>query len=614
MKKIIVLFMCLLLCGCSTVISDNSGNSVNTDSNDVTVSGYDLSIKDSDKNPSYLDGERIELGNEDISITKGGTYILSGNGSGTVTVDAENDNVFLVFDNVNIKTQDFATVYIKEADKVTIILEGDNYLCDGSKYLQRDDNDVDAVIFSKADMVIAGSGSLNVTAEYDKGIVSKDDMIITGGDIEVNAINGKGIVGKDTLKLCNVDLTVFSNKDALSSDNDEDEYRGYVYIESGNININSCGDGIYGYNLVHIVSGNINIETTLDNNDSVKGIKSDGDLVVIDGSFVLSCEDDGVHSNGNITVENGVFDIVSGDDGIHGDGDVVINGGTININDSYEGIEGMTVTINNGDIYVLASDDGINAADGSDGDNVWDFDKGGIRSDKGNIAADEGTLPGRDMFNDDSGTLPEEGMRPGKDMSGAEGFKPGRDMMPDLQKNEASAEDASYVTGAVNMMDMGSEEYSVVINGGSITVDASGDGIDSNGSIIINGGNTVVYGPSNSGNAALDYGTELLINGGSIIALGNGGMQEGISSESYQGYLYYGVNTYGSDELIEVYSGENLLLSTVSRKSFNSVIVSFEGLNNGESLTVKIGNDSYECTAGQNSCMGSFGGGKGFKG
>ena len=88
----------------------------------------------------------------------------------------------------------------------------------------------------------------------------------------------------------------------------------------------------------------------------------------------------------------------------------------------------------------------------------------------------------------------------------------------------------------------------------------------------------------------------------------------GISSESSQGYLYYGVNTYGSDELIEVYSGENLLLSTVSRKSFNSFIVSFESLNNGDSLTVKIGNDSYECTAGQNSSMGSFGGGKGFKG
>ena len=581
MKKVFVLFICLTLCGCSTVISDNKGSSSVSDN--VAVSGYDLSIEESDKNPSYLEGEVIELSDDDIDITKGGTYILRGSGSGSVTVDADNDNVFIVLDNVNIETEDFAAIYVKEADKATIILEGDNYLSDGSKYLQRDDNDVDGVIFSKADLVIAGDGSLNVSVSYDKGIVSKDDLIITGGDIEVNAINGKGIVGKDTLKLCNVDLTVFSNKDALSSDNDEDEYRGYVYIESGNININSCGDGIYGYNLVHIVSGNINIETTLDNNDSVKGIKSDGDLVVIDGSFVLSCEDDGVHSNGNITVENGVFDIVSGDDGIHGDGDVVINGGTININDSYEGIEGMTVTINNGDIYVLASDDGINAADGSDGDNVWDFDKGGIRSDKGNIAADEGTLPGRDMFNDDSGTLPEEGMRPGKDMSGAEGFKPGRDMMPDLQKNEASAEDASYVTGAVNMMDMGSEEYSVVINGGSITVDASGDGIDSNGSIIINGGNTVVYGPSNSGNAALDYGTELLINGGSIIALGNGGMQEGISSESYQGYLYYGVNTYGSDELIEVYSGENLLLSTVSRKSFNSVIVSFEGLNNGDS-------------------------------
>lgn len=611
MKKIIVLFMCLLLCGCSTVISDNSGNSVNTDSNDVTVSGYDLSIKDSDKNPSYLDGERIELGNEDISITKGGTYILSGNGSGTVTVDAENDNMFLVFDNVNIKTQDFAAVYIKEADKVTIILEGDNYLCDGSKYLQRDDNDVDAVIFSKADMVIAGSGSLNVTAEYDKGIVSKDDMIITGGDIEVNAINGKGIVGKDTLKLCNVDLTVFSNKDALSSDNEEDEYRGYVYIESGNININTSGDGIYGYNLVHIVSGNIKIETALDNNDSVKGIKSDGDLVIVDGSFELNCEDDGIHSNGSITIENGTYNIVSGDDGIHADGDLVINGGNININDSYEGIEGGTVTINNGEIYVLASDDGINAAGGSDGTGAWDFDKGGTRPDKGGFGKEEFTLP-------DGETMPEEGFKPGRDMTGTDGFKPEKGMPPyterKFEENEEGVETASFVTGMANAMDMGSSAYSVVINGGSVVVNANGDGIDSNGSIIINGGNTVVYGPSNSGNAALDYGTELLINGGSIIAFGNSGMQEGISANSTQSYLMYNLSkAYSANETVELYLQDELMFNGESLKSFNSIIMSFDGLNDGDSLNIRIGNDTYEAAAGQSNGMNSFGG-KGFRG
>ena len=146
MKKIFVLFICLTLCGCSTVISDNNGSSV---SDNVAVSGYDLSIKDSDKNPSYLEGEVIELSDDDIDITKGGTYILRGSGSGSVTVDADNDNVFIVLDNVNIETEDFAAIYVKEADKATIILEGGNYISDGSKYIQRDDNDVDGVIFSK---------------------------------------------------------------------------------------------------------------------------------------------------------------------------------------------------------------------------------------------------------------------------------------------------------------------------------------------------------------------------------------------------------------------------------------------------------------------------------
>ncbi|MGN1404794.1 MAG: carbohydrate-binding domain-containing protein [Erysipelotrichaceae bacterium] len=594
MKNILMLFICLMLCGCNSVISDNTGSETNNNVTDsIDVSGYDLSIKDSDKNPSYLDGERIELGSDDINITKGGTYILSGSGSGTVTVDAQNDNVFLILDNVNIETSDFAAIYIKEADRVTIILEGDNYLSDSSKYLQKDDNDVDGVIFSKADLVISGEGSLNITASYDKGIVSKDDLIITGGDIEVNTTDGKGIVGKDCVKLCNADITVNSNKDAISSDNDEDEYRGYVYIESGNININTCGDGIYAYNLVHIVDGDFDISTSLNDNDSIKGIKSDGDVVLMNGTYSIDSDDDGIHSNGNVTIENGTYTIVSGDDGIHADGDVVINGGSISINDSYEGIEGKTVTINNGDIYVMASDDGINAAGGSDGDNVWDFDKGGMRP--------------------DNGMNPQEGMKPGRDMAGDNGFKSSKEMLPEMPRNEAGVEATAYISSTANMMDMGSNEYSVVINGGNVTVNANGDGIDSNGSIIINGGNTLVYGPSNSGNAALDYGTELLINGGNIIALGNGSMQEGVSPDSTQGYLLYGLNSYGSDEMIEIYSGDKLVLSTVSKKSFNSIIVSFEGLSNGDSLTVKIGNDSYEFTAGQSNSMGMTGG-KGFRG
>ena len=609
MKKVFVLFICLTLCGCSTVISDNNGSSSVSDN--VAVSGYDLSIKESDKNPSYLEGEVIELSDDDIDITKGGTYILRGSGSGSVTVDADNDNVFIVLDNVNIETEDFAAIYVKEADKATIILEGDNYLSDGSKYLQRDDNDVDGVIFSKADLVIAGDGSLNVSASYDKGIVSKDDLIITGGDIEVNALNGKGIEGKDTLKLYNVNLNINSNKDALSSDNEEDEYRGYVYIESGNININTSGDGIYGYNLVHIVSGNIKIETALDNNDSVKGIKSDGDLVMVDGNFELNCEDDGIHSNDSITIENGTYNIVSGDDGIHGDGDLVINGGNININDSYEGIEGGTVTINNGEIYVMASDDGINAAGGSDGTGAWDFDKGGTRPDKGGFGKEEFTLP-------DGETMPEESFKPGRDMTGTDGFKPEKGMSPyterKFEENEEGVETASFVTGMANAMDMGSSAYSVVINGGSVVVNANGDGIDSNGSIIINGGNTVVYGPSNSGNAALDYGTELLINGGNIIAFGNSGMQEGISANSTQSYLMYNLSkAYSANETVELYLQDELVFSGESLKSFNSIIMSFDGLNDGDSLSIRIGNDTYEAAAGQSNGMNSFGG-KGFRG
>ena len=183
-----------------------------------------------------------------------------------------------------------------------------------------------------------------------------------------------------------------------------------------------------------------------------------------------------------------------------------------------------------------------------------------------------------------------------------------------FEENEEGVETASFVTGMANAMDMGSSAYSVVINGGSVVVNANGDGIDSNGSIIINGGNTVVYGPSNSGNAALDYGTELLINGGNIIAFGNSGMQEGISANSTQSYLMYNLSkAYSANETVEVYLQDELVFSGESLKSFNGIIMSFDGLSDGDSLSIRIGNDTYEAAAGQSNGMNSFGG-KGFRG
>jgi phage baseplate assembly protein gpV len=64
----------------------------------------------------------------------------------------------------------------------------------------------------------------------------------------------------------------------------------------------------------------------------------------------------------------------------------------------------------------------------------------------------------------------------------------------------------------------------VDVTGGSLTINAQGDGLDSNGNASISGGTVVVNGPTNSGNGALDVNGELTVTGGRVAAAGSAGM------------------------------------------------------------------------------------------
>lgn len=107
-------------------------------------------------------------------------------------------------------------------------------------------------------------------------------------------------------------------------------------------------------------------ETNQETEVSKKGIKSGTQLIISGGNFMLNTADDSIHTNGDATILDGTFEISSGDDGIHADEILTIEEGILNIVDSYEGLEGSKVEISGGEITVLSSDDGINAAGGSD--------------------------------------------------------------------------------------------------------------------------------------------------------------------------------------------------------------------------------------------------------
>ncbi len=362
MRKItsVICLLCILLVsGCNTVIFDSSLNE------ETQNEEYDLKFKEKEIDASYDPNKStyIELGDEDITITKHGTYILEGTlNNASVIVDVEKtEDVKLVLNNVTINSNDFAGIYIIEGDEITITLpEGTkNTISDSSSYKTIDSNNVDALIYSKADLIINGKGTLNLKSDFNHGIVSKDDLIICGGNYNIETA-GSGLSGKDRLKISDGTFRINTNKDAIKSDNHEEKYRGYVYIRYGTFDITSYGDAIYGYSLVYIDGGNYNIKTINKTNDSNKAVKSVKQIVVSNGDFEIESNDDGFHCDEDLIINGGTINIASKDDGIHSDYKAEINDGNISIK-AREGIEATYVQINGGTINISATDDGINA-------------------------------------------------------------------------------------------------------------------------------------------------------------------------------------------------------------------------------------------------------------
>jgi hypothetical protein len=312
-----------------------------------------------------------------VTITSSGNYSMSGSLSdGQIVVNTtDKETVRLVLNGVTINNSSNSPIYIESAKKVVIILADNtvNNITDGSSYIftNAGDSEPDAAIFSKSDLSIYGNGSLNVHGNYNDGIVSKDGLIIKSGVIAVSSVDD-GIKGKDYLIVKGGSVTVTSMGDGLKSDDTDDAKRGYIYIESGTVNISSGTDAIDAQTDVIAAGGEFNLTSgggsnkKVGSNTSAKAIKGIVCVAIDNGTFSISSADDAIHSNGEVAISNGTFFISSGDDGIHADSILTINGGSITVSKCFEGLESKEITINDGNIHVTASDDGINGAGGND--------------------------------------------------------------------------------------------------------------------------------------------------------------------------------------------------------------------------------------------------------
>ena len=281
----------------------------------------------------------IEL-SESLNITKSGTYHLTGmlmDGAIDISVDNEEGVVRLILDNVTIKNSTGPAIACHSGDDLVIELIGENIIEDASEYSASYDEDVSGAIYSKSDLTFNGDGTLNLTANYQDGIVSKDDLKFNGGTYNIVSADD-GIRGKDS-----------------------------VYVVAGTFNINATGDAIKSTNETTASKGFVLIKDgTFELVSTTKGIKAINSILIYGGDFDIISRDDAIHSNNYIGIVNGEFNINSSDDAIHADRQLIIDGGNITIVQSYEGLEAQAITINNGNISIKSFDDGINAGGGAD--------------------------------------------------------------------------------------------------------------------------------------------------------------------------------------------------------------------------------------------------------
>lgn len=525
----------------------------NKDYDTDTSSSSPIILKEND---ATADSSGVDSKAGLVTINDGGTYTISGAFQGMIVVNAkDSDKPHIILNGAEIISDTSAAIYVKNADKVFITLsEGSvNKLSNGGSFTAIDDSNIDSVIFSRSDLTLNGAGSLEIISPAGHGIVSKDDLSITGGIYNITSAS-HGLSANDCVAVTGASITLNTGKDGIHCENTADTSLGSVYLFDGEYSITSSGDGISSSAELQITGGTFDISSgggavngekknnsyggfpgrpgsssssdTDTDSESRKGIKCTGTLLIKGENINIDSADDAIHSNSTVLVEGGEFKISTGDDAFHADTSLTISGGKIAVSESYEGLEAEHITISGGDITIKASDDGINASGGNDGSGYGGFGGPGDRFGSG-----------------------------------------------------------SSSTG------------SITISGGSVYVNASGDGIDANGFLTISGGYTVVCGPTSGDTSVLDYDNSANITGGTFIGTGAYQMAQTFS-DSGQGVLSVSVGSMSAETpILLTSSSEETLINYTPSLGYQIIIISTPSMVKGESYTITVGEASASFNA-----------------
>lgn len=519
-----------------------------------TVSSVDVSFDSSDAYFNWKSGvyTTLDMSEGTQSITKSGIYEITGtvsDGSLIVDVDksADDGTVTLVLNNSSITSATGAPIYVKYAKKVVVMLENGttNTLSQGSGVSVNSDNEPTAALFSKADLTITGGGTLNVTSDYNDGISCRDTLKITDGTLVVNAV-GDGIIGKDVLAVENGSITVATGKDGMRATNDTDAGMGSILLKDGTFNVTSANDAIQAVGVLQIDGGTYHLTTgggysgSIKSNSNFGGGMKGGQFPQRNTDATTPAAQTMPAGSDATSTSAGASDTTAESSKcLKADGGILINGGDITASSYEDALHSKgAINIAGGTLTLTAGDKGIQADSG--------------------VAITGGTLDIQNSY---------EGIE-GKNITVTGG---------DIKLT--SSDDGFNVNDASGLLTIG---------GGTVYINAGGDGLDSNGSISMTGGTVTVDGPTDNGNGALDSYAGFTISGGSIVATGSSGMAEVPDSDSGQASIlmyYSGTQAAGSAVTLKDASGAIVATFTPS-KAFSSAAISAPELVVGQTFTI----------------------------
>ncbi|WP_430647519.1 carbohydrate-binding domain-containing protein [Agromyces sp. GXS1127] len=453
------------------------------------------------------DAAGVSIDGDTVTITAAGTYRLSGELAGQVVVDTADDGlVRIILDGVDISSDSTAALAIVNADRAQVVLAdgSENTLSDTSSYAE--DADVNAALFSAADLEIAGSGALTVQGNGNDGITSKDGLLISGGEITVDAVDD-GIRGKDEVMIEGGTVTVTAGGDGLKADDAEEADRGYLAIAGGTVTVDAGGDGLDAATDVVIWGGSLDVTAgggasgSVSEDTSTKGVTGAVSVIVDGGEVAVDAADDAIHTDDTAHLANGSITLATGDDGVHAEVALTVSGGTLDVTTSYEALEADAIAIAGGTISTTSSDDGLNAGSSleiSGGELVVDAEGDGLDS-NGTIAMSGGDVVVNGPTGQGNGALDVDG---GFDITGGTlvaGGSSGMAVAPDADAAQASVLVAfSQQVAAGTALEVVSSDGTVVaaytatktiaslavsnadlVNGEAYTVTANGSGVGS---------------------------------------------------------------------------------------------------------------------------------------